>query len=432
MKDEGFHRCQVATPPEIVELMWRMALKRRKGRRFPRVLDLGAGDARFAQVTGAYEHYTGVEVDPLKAARATLPAGASLVQTDAMSWGDGGFSLAIGNPPYLRYHSLKSEWRDTVLATLKQGTGVALKRTANAFVMFMLRALQQTASDGLVVQLVPFEWVTRPSAKELRDHIKTNRWATTVYRFDCEIFPRVLTTASIVIIDKSRQDGSWRFGVIGRSGKVRSIDEPSGSDLPVLEYVQREAGMHGLRGLSPGGQDIFVLTEEERLHFGLKKRIDVTRCVTSLRHLPSDLQVLDDAAFDRHFVAAGKRCWLIRSDRERLSKRIQAYLKTVGDRWKAYSTCTTREVWWQYKPHPAPEMLFSSGFVGSCTKVLVNRCRAVAAGSVYGVLLRNERGVEEVAEHLRTYDFEKRVVSHSNNLKKVEVRQLNAVLAEMT
>lgn len=432
MKDEGFHRCQVATPPEIVELMWRLALRRRGGERFSKVLDLGAGDARFAQVKHAYEAYTGVEYDPVKAKNAHLPEGATLVRADAMAWGEGEYSLAIGNPPYIRYHGLKPEWRESVLKTLTSSTGVTLKRTANAFVMFLLRALQQTADDGLVVQLVPFEWVSRPSAKELREYIKANRWATTVYRFDCEIFPRVLTTASVTIIDKRKQDGSWKYGIIGKGGKVRSIPEPSGTESPVLDYASRDESLYGLRGLSPGGQDIFVLTEEERLNFCLKKSQDVTPCVTSLRHLPAELQVLGRAAFDLHYVEGGKRCWLIRSDRPTLSVQLRAYLDTVGDRWKSYSTCTTREIWWKYKPHPAPEMLFSSGFVGTGTKVLVNDCGAVAAGSVYGVMLRGEQAVQDIAQQLRAYDFEKRVVSHSNNLKKVEVRQLNAVLAEIT
>lgn len=431
MKDEGFHRCQVATPPEIAELMWRLALRRRDGQRFSRVLDLGAGDARFAQVEHAYSSYTGIEVDPEKAKKAKLPIGASLVQADAMRWGEGEYSLAIGNPPYIRYHGLTADWREEVLQSLEASTGVALKRNANAYVMFLLRALQQTAADGLVVQLVPFEWVSRPSAKELRDYIKAKRWATTVYRFDCEIFPRVLTTASITIIDKRKQDGTWRYGVIGKGGQVRSFAEPSGTASPVLEYAPREEGVYGLRGLSPGGQEIFILTEEERLNFGLKKNQDVTPCVTSLRHLSLDIKVLDRESFEQHYVAMGKRCWLILSDRPTLSAKLKAYLDAVGDRWKTYSTCTNRQVWWQYRSHPVPELLFSSGFVGSNTKVLVNDCNAVAAGSVYGVILRNSDTVEEVAQQLRTYDFQECVVSHSNNLKKVEVRQLNAVLAAM-
>ena len=178
----------------------------------------------------------------------------------------------------------------------------------------------------------------------------------------------------------------------------------------------------------------FRASGEPRWQLELRKGVDVTPCVTTLRHLDQDQTVLDKDAFTRHYVQAGRRCWLIRSDVDKLSDGLQGYLATVKDqRWRAYSTCTVRKVWWRYKPHPAPEMLFSSGFVGTGTKVLVNEVGAIAVGSVYGVICKDSaRAVDQVARQLRDYDFSKRVVSHSNNLKKVEVRQLNSVLSELS
>jgi len=430
MKDEHFQRCQVATPPDVVALMWRLARERRNGERFPHALDLGAGDARFAHSRDSYEKYTGIEFDKVKAAVAKLPAGATVEVADALVWDKELASLAIGNPPYIRHHHLEPKWRDDAIARLHSKTGVRLKKTANAFVLFLLQALQQTSEDGLVVQLVPFEWVTRPSAKELREFISNQGWSVCVYRFDAEIFPSVLTTASITIIDKRSRESAWAFGVIGADGSLRPISQPSGSTSRVLEYADRDDSLFGLRGLSPGGQDIFVLTEQERLHFCLNRGRDVVACVTSLRHLPADLDVLDAEAFGAYYVDAGRRCWLIRSDREKQSPALVAYLAAVGERWKAYTTCTIRVTWWKYRPHARPALLFSSGFVGKGTKVLVNSVGAVAVGSVYGIIDRGDRDTAAVAKKLRQYDFRRRVVSHSNNLKKVEVRQLNAVLAE--
>ena len=431
MKKEHFQRCQVETPQDIVRLLWRIALGLRGGVPFERVADLGAGDARFASATAAYKQYVGVERDKAKLPT-KVPRGASVVIGDALLWDQRGFDLCIGNPPYIRHHHLEPQWRTRVLETFEAEDGVELKRTANLFVLFLMQALRCVAADGLVVQLVPFEWVTRPSAKELRDYITKNKWDVTVLRFNTEIFPRVLTTASISIIDKSSRAGRWNYGEIGKDGVITPRRQPSGSVRRVLGYEPRPGNIYGLRGLSPGGQDIFVLTEEERLQFSLKKGSDVVPCVTSLRHLPPDHSELDDDAFQRHFIAAGKRCWLIRSDREKVSTALQAYLDQVGDRWKAYTTCTNRPTWWRYKPHPSPQLLFSSGFVGRTAKVVVNKVDAVAAGSVYGVFTAGGKSPSTVADKLRGYDFVSRVVSHSNNLKKVEVGQLNAALAELT
>lgn len=434
MKIEHLSRCQVSTPLEIVDLLWTMALERRQGKVFPRVLDLGAGDARFARRSDAYEFYTGVEIDKKKAQAAVLPASAVVQVTDAMRFKGGTYDLCIGNPPYIRHHNLDSDWRAKAMQWFSKQAGVSMKSTANAYIMFLLQALLKTAEDGLVVQLVPFEWVTRPSAKELRDYIDQMGWRVSVYRFSAEIFPSVLTTASISIIDKRSKVGGWEFGDIGKDGSIRRLEHPSGSSSAVLPYENGTSALYSLRGLSPGGQEIFVLTEQERLHFSLQKRRDVIPCVTTLRHIPVDTKELDADLFQDQFVAAGKRCWLIRSDKEDVSSELKTYLDHVGERWKKYSTCTLRSTWWRYRPHPKPTLLFSSAFVGKTSKVLVNSAGAIAVGAVYGIIAANAKSTTagSLAERLRQYDFRQRVVSHSNNLKKVEVRQLNAVLAEIS
>ena len=430
MKPEHLQRCQVATPPDVVSLLWRLALAARDGRPFGSVVDLGAGDARFARDPEAkFRSYLGIERDRHKITVAGLPRGARVLQGDAMRWTGSPASLCIGNPPFIKSAHLDPKWRASVLARLEAESGIRLKHTANAFVLFLLQSLLRTRADGLVVQLVPYEWVTRPSAVELRGYIETAGWDVQVYRFNADIFPRVLTTASIVVIDKRGRSGEWRFGEIGRNGAIRPFERPSGTAKAVLPYAKRNGDVHALRGLSPGGQDIFVLTEEERLHYALRKQRDVVPCVTSLRRVSEESKVLDRATFQREYVEAGARCWLIRSDRLRRSAELTQYLQSVGKRWQQYSTCTTREDWARYVPHPAPALLVSSGFVGKAPKVVVNAVGAVAVGSVYAVLSEQPRlQIAALAKRLRAYDFGRRVVHHANNLKKIEVRQLNAVL----
>jgi Eco57I restriction-modification methylase len=431
MKLEHLQRCQVSTPHDIVRMLWHLALKARGGRPFTRVIDFGAGDARFAR-GGRYGTYTGIERDRLRRPEQPLPANAQLMHRDAMRFDEGGYNLCIGNPPYIRHHHLPAEWRDDTLRRLARSGGPELKKTANLFIMFLAQALLKTRSDGLVVQLIPFEWVTRPSAGELRDFIKHHRWNVKVYRFKADIFPTVLTTASITIIDKARCDGEWSFGEIDREGNVTPTATPSGTRQNVLPYEKRHETCHALRGLSPGGQEIFVLTEEERLFHSLRRRVDVMPCVTSLRGLTHNVTQLDSETFDTHYVSGGKRCWLIRSDKEALSPQLGRYLARVGDAWKAYTTCTNRAIWWQYRNHPAPDLLVSSGFVGKGPKVLTNEVRAVAVGAVYGVFTESQSQSAQLAGRLRDYDFRNKVVHHSNNLKKIEVKQLNAVLKRVT
>jgi len=399
------------------------------------VLDLGAGDGRFSQISGLYREYTGIECDRSKINAAKLPNNAKLVVADALAWKQGGYSVCVGNPPYIRHHDLNSEWRDLALGSIAGDGGPKLKRTANAFIMFITQALLRTSEDGLVAQVVPYEWVSRPSASELRHFIRSNGWSVSVYRFESNIFPTVLTTASITIIDKSVKTGEWRYGVITREGKIRVSGKASGTTSDVIDYRNGDNSCKGIRGLSPGGQDIFVLTEEERLFHSLKKGIDVRPCVVSLRAVNEEVQRLDRQTFDDLFVGRGMRCWLIRSDKDSISPQLQRYLTGVMESsWGRYSTCTSRAIWWRYRPHQVPALLVGSGFTGKRPKSLINDVGAIAVGSVYGVLVDpsvESNVVEQVFNGLRTYDFARRLVHHSNGLKKVEVRQLNTVLADL-
>lgn len=432
MKKEHLQDCQVETPHEIVDLVWRIACAARASGKFGNVIDLGAGDARFAAKSSAYRKYTGIEMDRTKANSLTLPKNANVIVADAMSWEGSGYGLCIGNPPYIRHHNLDPKWRTTVLNRIAERSGVELKQTANLFILFLMQGLLSTHDKGLVVQLIPFEWVTRPNAAELRAYIDSKKWNVTVYRFNVDIFPTVLTTASITVIDKASSGGQWKFAEIGKDGLTKELKHPSGHSEEVLTYKKkRDENLYCLRGLSPGGQDIFVLTEEERLHFSLRKNRDVIPCVTSLRAVPIEAHDLTTEMFKQHFIDAGRRCWLICSHKDTISSELKNYLSSVGDRWTNYATCVIREVWWRYKSHPKPLLLVASGFVGTAPKVLVNSIGAIAAGSVYGVISLGDTVADQLAAGIRAYDFEKRVVSHSNNLKKVEVRQLNTVLAQL-
>lgn len=433
MKEAYLKRCQVETPPDIVRLVWSLISKQRPGQIFDSALDLGAGDGRFSQISNVYKKYTGIERDEVKAAEAKLPNGATMKIADALQWDCADYDVCVGNPPYIRHHGLESTWRDAALNRIKASGGPALKKTANSFVIFLAQALILTKKDGIVAQVVPYEWIARPSARELRTFIKDKGWSVYVYRFDSNIFPTVLTTASITIIDKRPRAGQWKFGSINRNGSIKLTSQPSGTQSAVISYSNGADTCKAIRGLSPGGQDIFVLTEEERLFHSLKKGVDVRPCVTSLRSIAPELAQLDRDSFERIFVRANARCWLIRSDKEKISPQLMRYLANVDQAaWKRYSTCTTREVWWKYRPHPVPSLLVASGFTKKGPKVLLNEVGAVAAGSVYGVLYDQDPALVQVLSNkLRGYDFQAQLVHHSNGLKKIEVRQLNAVLADL-
>jgi hypothetical protein len=390
-----------------------------------RVLDLGAGDCKFAK-GGAFDRYTGIELDRDRVAAAKPPPHGRIIHGCAFRHTEHNYDACIGNPPYVRHHDIGSPWKERTAARLERELGITLNKHCNLYLYFFCLGLIKTHGEGLVALVLPYEWVSRPSAKALREYIQGNRWNVAVYRFQVPIFDGVLTTASISIVDKARCDSLWKFYDITSDNRILIRPGIADSKDGVLEYAER-GSIWTLRGLSPGSQKIFTLTEGERIHTGLSKR-DVDPCVTSLRRVPRSLRNLTTATFEKHFVQAGEKCWLIRSYKKQRSDSLNSYLMSVPEEDRQTYTCKNQTPWFNFVPHPAPQLLVSSGFTKYGPKVLVNSMRAYAVGSVVGIHAKRTLPRRRLQDHLLGINFEKRVVAHAKTLKKLEVKQLNTVL----
>ncbi len=414
---------QVVTPVDVVALFWRLTHKSRN--RLDTVLDLGAGDGRFA-LGGKFGQYVGVEIDPSRATTARLPKNGQIIRTCAFRHKGSGYDACIGNPPYVRHHDIESPWKDCVVDRIHSDLGIRLNKKCNLYLYFMCLGLLKTRNDGILSFLIPFEWVSRPSAAPVRDFIQKKRWEVKVFRFQHPVFPDVLTTASITIINKRKTTGIWSYFDIDKDDRVKArkgiVDRAAG----VLKYGDRGL-LWAMRGISPGSQRIFCLTEGERIHNGLS-RGDVVPCVTTLRDVPRGLAQLTHRAFERQFVRAGARCWLIKSHRAQCSKAVKAYLDGITATDHDNYTCNSRTPWYRFVPHPIPQVLVASGFTGSGPKVLINSIGAHAVGAVTGIHADRQITCRDLRQHLLAIKFDKLVVPHAKTLKKVEVRQLNTAL----
>ncbi len=421
-------RCQVDTPADVVAAVWRHIAERRK--HVLKVVDFGAGDGRFAAI-GKYETYVGYEIDFDRTKRSRLPGNASLVNQCAFADIIDDADVCIGNPPYVRNQDLPEGWRQRAAAVIRERTGVAISGLANAWQYFALLSLASAKHDGLVALVIPFEWVSRPSARALRDYVKKNRWNVATYRLRDETFQGVLTTSSITIIDKRNASGKWEYFEENHDGTYRSLASPSGANAGVIIYAKRKATKDSdvfvRRGLSPGTQQVLTLTEGERARLGLQIGSDVVACITSLRSVPIEALTLTETLFRKAFRDEGMKCWLIRTDISP-SSRLSEYLKRVPEAQHATATCLQRDEWWKFTMPQPPSTIVASGFRAFSPKGVVNAIGAVAVGAVFGVYgLSNARSVE-FAKHLRSLDLSRRVVSHSNGLRKLEPAQLHTVV----
>lgn len=414
---------QVTTPKPVVRLFW--ALTKRYRKHLESVLDMGAGDCRLA-VGGNFERYTGVEIDKKRVAVAKVPPNGALIHGCVFRHELGEYDACIGNPPYARHHDIQRSWKERTVARLERELAVSLDQHCNLYIYFFCLALLKSRDEGLVSLLIPYEWVSRPSAKALREYIQRQQWHVAVYRFQMPIFDGVMTTASVSIVDKARHDGQWTYHDITPTYEVVNRRGVTNSKSGVLDYATR-GRIWSLRGLSPGSQKVFTLTEGERIRVGLSER-DVVPCVTSLKNVPRDLRTLSRATFQKYFVKTGERCWLIQSCRINRSNALNAYLESVPEERRATYTCLHQTPWFNYRPHPVPQILFSSGFTKFGPKVLINSVHARAVGSVWGIHGSSRLPLRRLQAYLLGLNFERRVVAHAEKLKKVEVKQLNAVL----
>ncbi|MGA2324900.1 MAG: class I SAM-dependent methyltransferase [Bryobacteraceae bacterium] len=415
---------QVTTPEPIVSLFWQLTKRYRE--HLGSVLDVGAGDCRFAR-GGSFDRYVGVEMDRKRVAVAKPPANGTIIQGCVFRHEGDDYDACIGNPPYARHHDIRSPWKARTVARLERELAVSLNKHCNLYLYFFCLGLLKTSQEGLVALLIPYEWVSRPSAKAIREYIRRQRWNVAVYRFQMPIFEGVMTTASVSIVDKARRDGCWKYYDITPDHRVVMRRGITDGEQGVLDYAER-GEIWALRGLSPGSQRVFALTEGERIRAGLTKR-DVVPCVTTLRNVPRNVQTLSSSAFQKHFVRGGQKCWLIRSHEARRSSRLDAYLEAVPAENRQTHTCRNQTPWFKYLPHPVPRMLFGSGFTKFGPKVLVNSVGAHAVGSVWGIHANQRVPLRRLQTYLLGVNFEEQVVAHANTLKKVEVRQLNAVLS---
>jgi hypothetical protein len=388
---------------------------------------MGAGDCRLAR-DGHFERYTGIEIDKKRVAMASPPENGIIINECAFRHRLDGYDACIGNPPYVRHHDVESPWKERTVRRIEQQLGIVINKHCNLYLYFMCLGLLKSRHDGILSLIIPYEWVSRPSAEAIRKYIQQKKWGVAVYRFKTPIFDGVLTTASVSIIDKRCNHGEWSYFDISSDCKIEARPGVADSENGVLEYAKR-GNVWAMRGLSPGSQEIFALTEGERVHHGLKKH-DVIPCVTTLKNLPRNITILSKTTFKKHLVETGERCWLVKSYKKKRSNALDAYLSGISFNDRDTYTCRNQKPWFNYALHPTPQLLIGSGFTKFGPKVLINSICAKAVGSVFGIHGAKRLPLRRIQRHLLEIDFEKQVVAHARTLKKVEVKQFNAVLNE--
>ena len=78
-----------------------------------------------------------------------------------------------------------------------------------------------------------------------------------------------------------------------------------------------------------------------------------------------------------------------------------------------------------------PAMLMSLSFKGAFPKAVRNGFAARAVGAVCGIYNVDVAQMDRIVDGLGGVEIRDRIVAHSNGLRKIEISQLNSLLADV-
>ncbi len=118
----------------------------------------------------------------------------------------GGFSVIVGNPPYIRIQVMK-ESAPLEVEAYKQLYASARTGNYDIYVVFVERALSLLNRDGRLGFILPHKFFNAQYGEPLRDLIAKGRYLSNVIHFsDQQVFAGVTTYTCLMFLDKAGRD----------------------------------------------------------------------------------------------------------------------------------------------------------------------------------------------------------------------------------
>ena len=344
---------QTYTSREIVEAMIAWAAANGSP---TRVVDPGAGSGRYllaAAKSFPEARLFGVDVDPLAALmlRANLAAcgladraevRVSDFRTLSLPPADGS-TLFLGNPPYVRHHSIPPEWKEWFAATAKRH-GLKASKLAGLHVHFFLATAEHARPGDYGAFITSSEWLDVNYGKLVRDLLLDGLGGQSLHLIDASVFPfdDVATTGMITCFKIGDSPAAVKLRGVSRtrlaaSDKWSVLTRPS-PKLPE-GYVELGELCRVHRGAVTGANRVWVrrgaasdlpervlfpsVTKAREL-FAAGKRLTSGEGLRNVIDLPWDLDVFDAEerrqidrflreaqlkGVDKGYIAANRKAW---------------------------------------------------------------------------------------------------------------------------
>jgi len=182
-----------------------------------RVVDAGSGSGRFLlAASNAFPKASlvGIEIDPVAALLLRANIAAAGLRQRAHVWTadfrqaalatapEGGQTLFIGNPPYVRHHLIAARWKEWLSRTA-EGRGISASQLAGLHIHFFFRIAELAKPGDKGVLITAAEWLDVNYGSSVRELLLRDLGGVSIHRVEptASIFPDAATTAAITTFD---------------------------------------------------------------------------------------------------------------------------------------------------------------------------------------------------------------------------------------
>lgn len=296
------------TPPELVDALTTWAIRRASDR----VLEPASGEAAFllAAVRRLRELGAGdpsrqmlgneIDEEALRSTRELLDKAGEEVELlhgdffDLTPEETGPFTVALGNPPYVRYHRFRGDARLRGL-TAAAAAGVELTGLASSWAPFVVHASRFLVPEGRLAFVLPAELLSVDYARAVRDFLVRRFGSVTIVTFAKSVFPGAMIDTVLLMAEGGNARGV-RIIRLKDAAELRDLagTEPYGlaptgrwsslltppAGAGVLDRLRSRGLLRRLGdvatvdiGFVTGANDFFMLTREEARARGLPARV---------------------------------------------------------------------------------------------------------------------------------------------------------------
>lgn len=385
---------QFATPPGLARDVVAYALRLHgnrpisflepscgSGSFFSALLDTRASDQEVANAIG-------VELDPRFASLAQdlwHDHGLQVISGDYTTPGivpQGGASLLIANPPYVRHHHLSGEQKSGLVARVHRELGITPSGLSGLYAHFMFLSHRALAPGAVSAWLIPSEFLDVNYGVALKQYLTEHVTLNRIHRFDPNDvqFDDALVTSSVVVFtnDKPTDEAVVEFTHGGSMREPRETQMVPRSGLqPKMKWSARFSGggergsaetprfdefFRIRRGIATGNNAFFVLPRDKAESLGIK-RANLKPILPGPRYLKQEVVEGDEAGYP----ILDKQLALIDTlktmdEIEETDPALADYLRSVDEKTASGYLVRNRSPWYkQEQREPAPFVITYMG-----------------------------------------------------------------------